>query len=895
MLKTVEPLERRAAVAAFSTLGLVLAGHAVLETARDALFLRSLPAEQLPWVYLIIAVVTLALAGADPAFARGAERRELLTMFLAGAALVTGILWAVADFVSAVSIWVLYVWTGVFGTVALIHFWLSLSGAFTVTQAKRLFGFVGAGALVGAIAGSALARVLVSVTETRNLVLLAAGCMAAAAFSSHFVSRVLAKAGERDALRPARPVRLPDAFAVLRGEPYVRRVVLFVLLSTIAVTLADYLFKREVAAAVAPAELASFFATFYASLNVLALIVQLGLVAWLLDRAGVPRTLAILPALLFVGGLWAALFGGLASVLFLRGTNGTLRHSLHRTATEVLFVPLPGAERDRAKTVADVVGHRIGQALASVLILAAIWFFEPSDGALAWTITVAAGLTGWLALRSRGAYLEVFRRRLGTLAPARQRMLPPLDGAALEALIGALDSPREREVLASLDVFRAQSRIDLVPALLLHHPSPRVVRRALAFFVEAGRRDFVPTALRVDTDDPELRAALLRGIAAAKPDESVLREALEDESARVRATALVELAGLGKISAAEADRRLEALGSEAPVRRAIAAALAVRPCPALDARLRALAEDEEVSVRAEAVHAMAARSDGAFFPELLMSLRERALRPLARRGFVDAGEAGLDFLIHALDDAETPEDVRLHVPRSIGRFPPERAAALLWSRLGREADPRARYKMLRALGSMTRQRGGLALDPEELGALAQAELSRCRELVIWRAALPETNAARCTPTALVLRDLLDEELVHGLERVFRTLALRHPGEDFRSIQRGLGSDDPVVRASCEELLSEVLPHEDRRALLELVRGSTAPKVRMELAPALGAMIETGNEALAAIAASLAAEVGYVELAPRVEARVRALRSRGLGAVLIRALRRLGATRRAAHG
>lgn len=911
-----DPVERRAALAAFVTLGLVLAGHAVLETARDALFLRSLPAAQLPWVYLIIAALTFVVAGFESALARGVLRRDLLGVFLGASALVTASLWGAPDFVSVESIWLLYVWTGVFGTLATIHFWLSVSAAFTVTQAKRLFGFVGAGALAGALAGSTAARVVVSITQTRHLVLLAATCMAAGALSAHFLlRRALHRAGDGDDERATiEPARLCDALRVLRGDGYVRRVVFFVLLSTVAITLADYLFKREVADAIPPGRLGSFFATFYASLNVLALVVQLGLVGWLLDRVGVPRTLSILPVLLVAGGSWVVLGGGLAAVLFLRGTTGSLRHSLHRTATEVLFVPLLGQERDRAKTVADVLGHRMGQAAGSVLILLGLFFFD--GGAwVAWGVAIFGLLTALVALGSRRPYLDVFRRRLGAHRAAQPR-LPPLDRHALEVLFSALDSPEEREVLASLELLREQGRVDLVPALILHHPSPRVVRRALACFVEAGRRDFVSTALRVETDDAELRAALLRAIAAVEPERAVLEEALEDGSRRVRATAVVELTSLGWMEAAEARRRLGELMHHGAARRAIAAALAARPCPALAPLLRELARDADLAVRAEAVHAMAVSGDRSLWPDLLAALRERALRPLARRGFVQGGEPALAFLLEALSDPRLPHAVRLHVPRSVGRFPPELAAPPLWSRLLTETDPAIRDKMLRALGSLAEKGGGLALDRNEMGRLVAAGLERCRTLVAWRDALAkgvDEDPRRDTAKGAVLRDLLDEELAHELEQVFRTLALQHPSEDFRSIERGLQSDDPVVRASCEELLSEVLPNDDRRALLRLVRrtgaspralrraretdsGVHALGATISFEAALGAMIDSRSEAIAAIAASHAAELGQRVLAPRIEARLATIGTPRVRAVLERALRKLlHPEREAAHG
>ena len=52
----IRPTERRGVLAAFLTMAAAMAAHQLLETARDALFLASLPASRLPWVYLAIAV-----------------------------------------------------------------------------------------------------------------------------------------------------------------------------------------------------------------------------------------------------------------------------------------------------------------------------------------------------------------------------------------------------------------------------------------------------------------------------------------------------------------------------------------------------------------------------------------------------------------------------------------------------------------------------------------------------------------------------------------------------------------------------------------------------------------------------------------------------------------------
>ena len=74
-ITAVRPEERRQTFAAFLTLFGFMAGHALLETARDALFLARWPATQLPWVYLLIAVVALALTRSQHRLLRRRQRR----------------------------------------------------------------------------------------------------------------------------------------------------------------------------------------------------------------------------------------------------------------------------------------------------------------------------------------------------------------------------------------------------------------------------------------------------------------------------------------------------------------------------------------------------------------------------------------------------------------------------------------------------------------------------------------------------------------------------------------------------------------------------------------------------------------------------------------------------
>src|SRR5262249_1361890 len=91
-LGDVRPAERRGAAAAFLTIFGILAGHTLLETARDALFLARLPPSELPGVYLVMAVVAIALFQ-GPWRAPRVGGRYGLSLVLVSAGLVTFVFW----------------------------------------------------------------------------------------------------------------------------------------------------------------------------------------------------------------------------------------------------------------------------------------------------------------------------------------------------------------------------------------------------------------------------------------------------------------------------------------------------------------------------------------------------------------------------------------------------------------------------------------------------------------------------------------------------------------------------------------------------------------------------------------------------------------------------------
>jgi AAA family ATP:ADP antiporter len=820
-LPDIRPEERRATLAALFTLLGMMASHALLETARDALFLAKLPAQRLPWVYLTVALIAFGAFSLQQILGRSASQKlRLLTSLLASSG-ITFVFWLLAARQEDWVLFALYVWAGVLASLLGVRFWTLLGELFTVSEAKRLYAVIGAGSVLGAILGSALARLLVMELDPRHLILASGLTLAVTAIGPGFLlPRPDAPPSPR---RRPRTERLFHPLRTVWHRPYLRRVGALLLLSTLTLTLVDYVFKSLVSESIPPERLGAFFASAYLAFNLISLLVQVFLVGLLVRSLGVGGVLSILPALLILGGVGVAAGLGLAAAVVLKAFDGSLRYSLHRTTAEVLYVPLSTELRNRVKGIMDVLGQRGGQVLASLGILGVV----AAAGAhheriLALVVVLLAGAWVLLARALLEPYLGLFRETLSEVSLESRFEFPALDLASLETLIAALSSPKDAEVLAALGLLAEQERTHLIPALILYHPSTPVVIRALELFSQAGREDFVPMTDRLlSHEDPEVRAATLRARAWVAPDTELFDRLGKDPSSVVRSTALVGMISYGSPRAGDARRAVEGIAATGNRTDQLALARAIRASPgaAYEPVLLTLGKSPYPDVREAVVLAMGEVLSFAFIPTLLRMLPERNTRNAARSTLVALGNQALAELEAALEDSTLALRIRRQLPRVIGDLGSEEAARVLQERFAREQDGGVRYRILRGLGRMRRRNPDLPLDTELLEAGVRETLEHIFWVLDARVLLEagvEADPRRGTPVQGLILSLLSHKEDLAVERLFRLLGLLHPFEDLRSMYRGVRSRNRALRSSSTELLENLLESPLRGAVLAVV-------------------------------------------------------------------------------
>lgn len=897
----VRPDERRPATLAFLALLGITAAHTLIETARDALFLTKVPIAHLPALYLAIAAAGLVVTRAGAALEARRDRRGIaatsrvdpvVVSLLVGAA-ITAAFWFGAESPGRSVLYALYVFSGLFASWVAGRLWTTLGAIFTVVQAKRLYGVVGTGAVLGAVLGAAAARASLALVDVRHLLLVGAGLLIVTALGpAALLPKPVAEPKRRGSTAnhpddaSAAPPSLGAQIGGVARHPYLVRVLGIVMVTAAAGTAIDFVFKSEVAAHIQdPRELASFLASMSLATNVLSLLAQSVGVGIVMRVLGVHRALYVMPLLLGFGAGAAVLGLGFGAALAMRGIDGALRQSLQKTSTELLFVPLPDALRARAKPIVDLVGQRGGQAITSVAILGLVYLVGGARGAQAIGVVVAALVAAWLLLARglRSRYLDVFR---GTLQGGRIELtagMPALDMTALEALIAALSSRKDAQVLGALDLLAAQSRGRLLPSLILFHPSKAVVLRALELLVDSERTDFVPVADRLlSHPDAEVRTAALRGRAAAEHDAEFLRGLLEDPQPEIRATALVALASAGDLSPEDAEARMRELAATSiEARRALTRALGEVKAPrgasgdaaaresarvGIEKALLMLATDDDAETRTLAASAMGRVGAPAFVPALVAMLADRRTGLPALDALAEMGDVAVAAVDAALDSDDTDEETKWRLLRVLSRSRSADAVPRLAKRLASSKDTMLVTRILRALRAAQTSGVDVPVDATRLAALATETVAAVARALSFRLAharlLDESPALRTTAAELMQKLLRDKE-IEATERLFLVLGLMHPAERITRIQRGLASASGKARASSRELLENVVRAPLRDLVLAVIDDVTdaerLPRIGKERSEEtygalLGAMIEQGGE-VGVLAAYHASELG----------------------------------------
>ncbi|MBI3401138.1 MAG: HEAT repeat domain-containing protein [Acidobacteria bacterium] len=872
--------ESARALLLFAYLFLVVTSYVVTKSTRDALFLEHYSAASLPYADIASSLSVGAVMAAYLRLGRRAGLRTLMVGSLAVFSLTSFMFWGLSR--SDEPFWmlpVLYVWASVYGVLLPAQVWMLANHVLTTREAKRLYGIIGSGAILGWIVGGMMTKAVAARAGTANLLLMTGGALAICPLLVTFIWRESGaeeRRVDRVAGRPRRPLApggLRQSFAVVWRSPHLRAIAGVICLSSLVTTVAAWQF-RAIAKSVIPETdaLAAFFGTFNVYAGLLSLATQLFLTSRFLRRFGLGVALLVVPLALTAGSFAVLLWASIGSAVLLKGSDQVLRYSIDRSTVELLYLPVPEDQTRHAKAFIDTVVWRIGDCLGAICVLVGVVLLGLSAAQISVVTIVLLG--GWIAAAAtaRRQYVNSLRTSLFEHRVDAERLSQVIDRSTSEVLADALNSNNSSDILYALNLLKDREAPHTRIHPLLGHASADVRRETIAVLASAGDGTVVREVERLlEADrDPSVRAEALLYLARMTGADPLTRlERLDDVGgASISSAMAIFLARPGPTQNLETVRLLidgahMREGAEGELARVEAARLLATlafPSRGFDDQLRALLYDRAPAVARQAIRAAGVTRNASMIPVIVARLGEPELTAEATIALAACGDAAVPELGRVLHDAHAPAALRLHAPDVLLRIASVAAEhALVEVML--DADPAVRLRVVSALNKLRQTNPDRRLESDLVETVLAAEiLGHYRSYQI----LSTFDPAGASDEAARVR--LRETMGQEVERIFRFMKLLLPGPDLHSAYEGLQSSAPDIRANAVEYLEHALPPRMRELLLPLLDSEVSVDERIAIAERMAGTLHASEQMLAALAASEELRAAARDAASRLEDR-----------------------------
>ena len=820
--------------------------HSVGEAVRDSTYIASLGATQLPFAYLAVAIISFPVL---ILYAQLSARLSQRILIVTWATIHAVALVAFFALFSLSSIWVpvaFYIWTAIAFGIGLSQYWSYANHRLDARQARRLFSFIGAGGLLGAVPGGQIARLMSLQFNTRSALLAAAALSLVVIVFVGLLERVHPLNGpahrRHATLEQIRSAR--GGLRALQGSRLLLLIGGLMFIATAVNQIVDLQFKwavEEAAGTGGLERLTTVFGNFYSVMGLLAFLFQIFFTQRIHRRLGVAVGLRVLPSSVAVStGLLLLAYGPLvfaplAAAYVLKLSETGFRLSVEQSSRELLFMPVPSPLRLQAKAFIDLFVQRVGRGAAALLLLPVAYHIVGPEQ-VGWATLALVVVWLWLTTLARREYVLAFREGLRSGLVDELPVVDGGDAATITILVEGLASADSRQVLHSIELLAGSGQHRLVPPLLLHHDSAQVRRRTLSVIAAAGRTEAIPLVERALADpDLDVRTAAIQALVALKGGDALATVLpwLDDPDPRTRAAVVASLAGADDpTAAARAETVLNELAASPDVATRIEAARAVAEIrePVAAASVVQLLFDSNRSVVQEAIAAVRTRleRDGPnplYVPIMISLMGNRRLRQLARDAVVAHGERAISALVLFMNADEEQIWVRRAVPMTIAKINSPAAVASLVDGLS-SADPLIRQNVIEALAYLRTHHPDVHVRPDivadEIRRDAVVYLRSLADLWAvssWHEARFDGPYALWQSTGRVptlLQQVLAQRMSTAVENIFRLLKLIHPPRDVEATYRSLGSGHQGLRATALEYLDNSLTGGVRRDVFAVI-------------------------------------------------------------------------------
>lgn len=786
----IHPGEERMAILVIGLMLFASAGYTLGNTGVEALFFSRYGVEFLPYMYMILGVLSFFITLGITALLGRVQQKNLyvvLPIFVT-AILIGGwtLLFTKLDIIYPV----LWLGMAVIESLNGLVIWGIASMMCDTRQSKRLFPLFNTGRILGSVIGGFSTSVLVNWIGTENLILVMAG----ATLMIFFLGRSLLGRKAKTDDQSRRTKRGGPGFIaeMQQGYQYVRRSQLMRLVSVSAILFSVLFFSIALPFSKAAtleypneATLASFLGTFNALSTGAAFLASLFLANRLFARFGIMPMILILPIIYLIGFGTLAIYEIFAVIVVFRFIKMLWLTGIAVSGWQALFNPVPAERREQVRAFINGVPSQAGTFIAGAILLVGEQTFSPQQ--LYLIGFGAAVATCFVIWRAGNAYklslVDALRTGRPTVLTDEDE---PFGGFQQDATTVdvALQGMSDRET----QVRRASAEI-------------------LGNLDEPRARDALVSAL--DDAQSEVKVTVLKSLARAKASSTILEVAarLNDSDAEVRAQAVETLCQLTKYPSGLKTYLEPMLRDSDGFVRSRAAVGLLRLGMHAEARdmLRSMAIFGEQDDRIHAIRAIAEWGDLEAFALIENELNDRhAPSPVRRAAAIALGTCGsnaTETLLNTLSDSDP--SVREGAAHGLSRLGPQ----ILDGVLKKLTDLKSEDGALHALTHLP-----VTNAEEHLRNYAEKRISSAlRYNNLWRS----LEKHKQEEPIQLLADSFRDRAIHDGLNALKALSLLNDRETISVAMDNLQSREAAQQANALETLETVRDVSLIRPLLEI--------------------------------------------------------------------------------
>ncbi len=848
----------------------------IIKPTINSLFLTNVGIEKLPLAFILVALGAGIITSFYSRLLSSTQLNRIIFYTLLTSVL-TITLFAILLRLNYIEKWVLYlfyVWVAVFGVLSASQFWILANIVFNAREAKRLFGLIGSGAIIGGIFGGYLASILAPVVGSENLLfvgvfflLICIPVNTSIWRSRELASLTFPRQKKRMGKIAEHPMRL------IKNSRHLTYLALITILVVMVARLIDYQFSAISSAKIPDEdELTAFFGFWFSNFNILSLIIQLFITRRVVGLFGVGLSLYFLPAGIFIGAMALLFSPGLWSAIFVKLCDGSLKQSINKSAVELLALPIPAEIKNQAKTFIDVVVDSFATGLSGIILVALVNGLAISARFISIPAILLILLWLYFATNVRREYVLLFKQKLKQNRTDKNNgILDVSNDTVYGGLKRVLENGTEKQILYVLQHIQDIKHERLFSNIrkLLKHGSPAVRAEALKkLYYYKSEKLINEVNPMVHDKDYNVKVAAIEYLIehAYLQKIDIIDQYLNDKDYRVSGATMLSLAneikdnpGLKTLFRFEEliDARIDKLyrttdPEELKFRKInLLRIIGQANQPKYYAYIKDFFNDTDIDIQKQAIVTAGNTLETEFIPDLLKFLKIKGIRDVSTMALANYGSGIMDYFRNEIIKPDADHEIIRMIPMVIENIESQKSVNFLFELLDFE-DHTVRSGSLDALSNLKLKFPQLIISNKNIINIileeARLYLTTISALYIQQTRMNQTNSKafennkkEVFEARKSLIEILEHRLDDNLDRIFKLLGLKYPPEEIDTVYKNIKSDKPDLRLNAVEFLDNLLEVNLKKILIPIMETVAIDTITKETLKSLNIKISDQHE------------------------------------------------------